>query len=88
MLTCGRCGQSAEYDGDASQEVLRCDDCGARIAFGVLMPRIVNEPHPNPRFITSRIETVVDGQPVSIALTLDKEFALMYARDIASIAER
>lgn len=55
-VSCSRCGHSDEYSEthaetgeriDPASLVLRCDTCGARIAYGQLQPRAIVSPHPS-----------------------------------------
>jgi hypothetical protein len=76
-VTCPSCSHADVYPGDAKAEVITCDQCRARIAYGHLMPRWVNEPATDPRFIKIKVGDFV--------LTLDREFARTIALDILSV---
>jgi hypothetical protein len=84
-MTCPFCHDVSDFDGEPQRQVLTCTECGARIAWGVLMPRVVVEPHVDKRFIVVRVQTVANGQAAIVQHVLDKEFAHQVAREIASI---
>jgi hypothetical protein len=85
-VTCPGCGHSDEYEGDAQAEVLACGECGARIAHGLLMPNLTVHPHPDDkRFVSLRAETVKDGAPVSVTLTIDRGLGGLLARELLSV---
>ena len=60
-LGCRRCGHVDEVrdaDGnpmDPSVEVLTCNVCQARIAYGELQPRVIVEPHTDRRYVLVQI---------------------------------
>lgn len=84
-MTCPACGHVADFEGEPHREVLHCTECRARIAWGVLMPRVVVEPHRDRRFAILRFCTVANGQSAIVEHVLDKEFAFQVAKEIASI---
>lgn len=85
LLTCPACGHQADFEGEPHREILNCTECRSRIAYGVLMPRVVVEPHKDKRFVIVRVETVANGQRSLVEHVLDKQFGHAVAKDIASI---
>jgi len=81
-FTCPKCAHEAEWVGpDAPTDcVLRCEECKSRIAFGMLMPRIVVQPASDPRFREVHFGDVI--------VTLDGDLAAMLAQNILSIHGR
>jgi len=78
-LSCRRCGHEDELPRGllADEEVLRCDVCGARIAFGQTMPRVVIEPYRDPRFVVVTIDNVT--------VIFDRAYAALIAKHLASV---
>lgn len=76
-VTCPTCGHEDVYPGDASAEVITCDQCGARLAFGTVSPRWTNLPAADARFLHMSI----DGHDVVV----DRAFARAVALDILSV---
>jgi hypothetical protein len=58
-------------------EVVSCSECGARIAYGTLMPAWRNLPAPDKRFLQIQI-----GET---AFVVDRQLARMAALDILSV---
>jgi hypothetical protein len=84
-LTCPGCGKVSPVNGDPAKLLIRCS-CGARVAYGTLMPKVVVSPHPeDARFCVVQTETK-DGQRVTI--TLDNDLWAQVAHNIASICPR
>lgn len=85
-VTCPACAHVYVCPWNADDAVLNCDECGVRIAYGVLMPRVAHLPHAeDKRFVVMRVETVKDGQPVLVQLTFDRELGGRIARDLLSV---
>jgi hypothetical protein len=84
-MTCPACGDTKPCEFEPHREVLNCTECGARIAYGILMPRVTVEPHKDRRFVTVRVETIANGQRATVEHVLDKAFGFACAREIASI---
>jgi len=86
-LKCPDCGHEDGVSDDPRASIYTCDECKARIAFGVLMPRLIIEPHPeDARFIRVRVLHVVDGQRVEVvAVTIDRPLGGMLARELLSV---
>lgn len=88
-ITCQACAHEAEVDGvtDPAREVLRCDECGARAAFGTLLPCVIVEPHEDERgvrWLRRRFQdprTRVDLYVVD----LDPQYAASEAKNILSL---
>jgi hypothetical protein len=53
---CPRCSHEAECDAPPESCVLACGECGARIAYGELAPRITIEPDTTKRFVLLSIK--------------------------------
>ncbi len=68
IFTCPRCGHTDEMpDGDPPEDsVLRCSECGAWIAFGELMPRLVVQPD-GTRWITIAFDDQTFKLPRALA---------------------
>lgn len=79
VVTCARCGHRADFDGDPSREILRCDKCQAITAFGALQPRVIILPAADPRFILLR----VDG----VQALLARPYGAIVARELLSVCK-
>jgi hypothetical protein len=44
IVVCPKCRHVSGFDGDPANQILRCDECGTRIAFGVAQPRMTISP--------------------------------------------
>lgn len=88
-VTCPKCKHEDVYPGDAHAEVIRCDECGARLAFGALAPVYTHLPHDtNPAMLVQVIQThAADGTPVTIKVPLDRKYGAMIAHDLASVCK-
>lgn len=67
-------------------DIFRCDECGARMAFGRLMPRIVVEPyeaHDGTRWVRLRTQDLKTKEVTVV--DLDPQYAAMLAKNILSI---
>jgi hypothetical protein len=76
-LVCRRCGHFDEATEEILAGVATCDRCGARVAFGRTIPRVVIEPASDPRFLI----VTFDG----VAVMLDREFAYTLGRNLVSV---
>lgn len=88
-VTCPKCKHEDVYAGDAHAEVIRCDECDARLAFGALSPVYTHMPHEtNPAMVVQVIQThLPDGQPITIKVPLDRKYGAMIAHDLASVCK-
>lgn len=77
-VTCPACGHQDEYPGDASLEVVTCDQCRSRLAYGVLTPRWTHLPAIDPRFLRVRIAGTIE-------ILLDRDYARAIALDALSV---
>lgn len=93
-IECMACGHVAPvaHDRAATPEqvlvsgVFRCDECGARMSHGRLMPRIVIEPHEahdGTRWIRLRFSDQKSGDVV--VFDLDPQYAAMLAKNALSL---
>lgn len=78
-LGCRRCGHVDDAPIELLADVATCDQCGARIAFGRTMPRIIVEPTADPRFVCVSIDGVL--------LILDRAYGSMVGRELAAFCE-
>jgi hypothetical protein len=76
-LSCRRCGHSDDAPEEFLHGIATCDRCGARIAFGRTMPRVIIEPSDDPRFVC----VLFDG----VAVLLDRAFANLVGRELISV---
>jgi hypothetical protein len=76
-LSCRRCGHSDEAPEGILEGVASCDQCGARIAFGQTIPRILIEPTSDDRFVC----VMFDG----VAVVLDREFGHLLGKELLSV---
>lgn len=59
-MICPRCKHEAPFDGDPSREVLCCNECESRIAYGMLQPQVVVQPkQSDSRFVELFFDNVV-----------------------------
>lgn len=79
VLKCGRCGHEdvpRDEKGqliDAANTILRCDECGARIAYGVLSPRVMVNVSPDRTAIRISVDESID-------VMIDRPTAIVIAR--------
>lgn len=94
-IGCMACGHEAEvtHEHPASTEeilatnIFRCDECGARMAFGHLMPRVVVEPFRDDNgvgWVRFRFQDPVTKADQHV-VDLDPQFAAMIAKGALSI---
>jgi hypothetical protein len=86
-FTCPACGDTSALSGDApvnpATEVIVCDECGTRIAFGIPVARVSVSAHPDdPRF---RQLILKDHKGTSITVNLDRDLFQKIARKMASL---
>jgi hypothetical protein len=86
-FTCPSCGHTDQLYGPAELQCIRCDACGARIAHGVLMPKVTVHPHADRRFTVLRLEMTRDGETVTSEHVLVNAFANEIAMNVASITK-
>jgi hypothetical protein len=84
---CLVCSHSAAIESDLSDGIYRCDECGARMVYGELAPRIVVEPEIS---ITGRPLVAIRIQDARTredehVLRLDPQFAASVAKNILSL---
>lgn len=88
VVKCMACGHEAACAGVVApeNEVLRCDECGARMSFGRLMPRFIVEPHEEGgrRWLRIRVQHHVTPDDEHI-LDLDAQYAASLAKNILSL---
>ena len=85
VVTCPKCGHQDAFEGDATAQAIVCSECRAETDFGLLRPTWTNQPLSDHRFISVRVDTVVDGQPVTLEVPLYKDFARKVAMDMLAI---
>lgn len=84
MKTCFKCSSDEVSDNGAG--IAQCKKCSAREAFGEAMPRIVVQPHDDPRFIVITVMDAPEHDPdTGKQLVLDKGLARMLASSLVSI---
>lgn len=88
-LSCRHAFQVAAKSGCecAADDVYRCLECGARMAFGKLMPRIVIEPFVDERgirWVRKRYQDPITKADLYV-VDVDREYALMEAKQILSL---
>jgi ribosomal protein L37AE/L43A len=86
-FSCPSCGHTDQVYGPASKQSLQCSECGARIAYGILQPRVTVQPHTDRRFCHVRLDTTIKGETTSVNLVLLNEFAHEIAKNVASITK-
>lgn len=97
-FTCPACGhKSADIQGGepgrqslpAAKDIVRCDQCQARIAYGVAMPRIVVTPHPeDPRFVQVVVQDPrKDAAITQFTLTIDRQLGHGVGANLLSICK-
>lgn len=86
MNECFKCG--CPGIGRPEAGVFTCRACGARMAHGEKMPRVVVQPHTDRRFVVLSIEDRnVEGQPSEpVQFVVDKSYARMIADAIYSVS--
>jgi len=85
---CPACGHNSPY-GNPKGHVLRCSECGSRIAYGRAMPRVVVEPCEDRRFVSMRLEAWdrhVRGWAVEHTMVVDKDYARAIWHNVESIS--
>ena len=86
-IECMACGHIADVAGEVSlaNDIFRCEECGARMAYGQLAPRIVVEPARAPQpMCRIRIQDAKTKADVHV-LELDPQYAAMLAKNILSL---
>lgn len=76
-LACRRCGHQDDAPEGALDGVVTCDVCGARIAFGRTIPRVLIEPTSDSRFVSLSFDGVL--------LLIDRPFANILGRELLSV---
>lgn len=88
-VTCLACGHTANVaDGPAFEDsCLRCDECGARMSFGKLMPRVVVEPYIDERNIRWLRRRFQDPKTMAdlFVVDVDAKYAETEAKNILSL---
>jgi hypothetical protein len=80
-LVCGGCGHTDTVANDPSTWLYKCDQCGARTAFGQLMPAVRVLPDVDKRFVVVRFtwgRKEVDAR-------IDRDYAVDLARELLSV---
>ncbi len=94
-IECMACGHEAPVTHDApatpeeirASAIFRCDECGARMAFGALMPRVVVEPYTDGAgraWARFRFQDPITKQDTFVR-DLDPQFAAMVAKGVLSL---
>jgi hypothetical protein len=88
-ITCRACGHTASVHlpGVPDEHILRCDECGARTAYGTLMPRIVVEPFIDERgrqWCRKRYQDATTRQDLYV-VDVDPQYAAMEAKNVLSL---
>lgn len=81
---CGYCGHESEVEHDPGRTILKCSECGTRIAFGSTMPKVYVTPHVDRRFLSVKFEPRRGGDVVEV--TLDRQFWGDVAIEVLSVA--
>lgn len=95
-FTCPACGhQSADIrGGDAARQgvppakdIVKCGECGTRIAYGIVLPRVIVTPHPDdPRFVQIIFQDRrKDAKIGEASITVDRGYGAAIATNLASI---
>ncbi len=86
-FTCPACGHTDKLGDIAPErEIIKCDECEARIAYGVLMPRVVVQPAADRRFCEVLVEERRHGEePKAVRIQFDRAFGHLVAENILSI---
>jgi|HubBroStandDraft_1064217.scaffolds.fasta_scaffold98275_2 hypothetical protein len=81
-VTCPTCGHVATWDGpgDPGAQIIRCDNCGQRIAYGVAIARCTCAAHPeDSRFMLFTFDHRVPGKEARFTVTVDAVLAREFA---------
>jgi DNA-directed RNA polymerase subunit RPC12/RpoP len=82
-LKCPRCSHTDAFAGNPADAVVRCDECGQRIAHGVPIARVTTLRHPDdPRFVTLDVESLVPGKEAAFQINVDRAMALELAEQL------
>lgn len=85
-LKCGYCGTEDAVPDAPEKSIYTCDDCGARTAYGVSLPKVFILPHPDDRrFLVTRYDLGPERGDATFAL--DREFATKVALEVLSVTD-
>ncbi len=83
-LTCKACSHESEVPRDPAESVYRCDQCGTFTSYGVELPRVTHQQHPEDRrFLTVRYQ----HSQIDVTLAMEREYARGVALDLLSVAD-
>jgi transcription elongation factor Elf1 len=86
QFECPQCSKVGTCEGDWKQKVVRCEDCGQRLAFGVPVMRMVVSPHPeDTRFIQFTFEGKIPGKESTVTIAIDRKGAYDWAEAVRSL---
>lgn len=80
-LVCGGCGHTDTVPSDPEKRLYRCDECGARMAFGQLMPTIRILPDADRRFVVARFTWARK----EVDVRLDRQYGADLAVELLSV---
>jgi hypothetical protein len=93
-FTCPACAHVDPIEGDPAKQVLKCDACGARIAYGHVQARVMVGPDAaDARFTIVQAQAIgpdgkpilVDGKPGVVQLRLDRQYAQLIGRNMLAL---
>jgi len=95
QVTCLACAHHYDVPNDTgasdddfvAKNIFRCAECGARMAYGALAPRLVEEPFTDDAgnvFLRIRIQSPATKEDLYV-LDLDPQYAAMHAKNVLSL---